>query len=136
MAVVEDAIQANPDLNVFFGANGDQGLGALAALEAQGRGTIETEIVISHDGSEPELLKKIADSNSALKKIANANLPKKNLAEATIDTILEIINGKKRDMKKNTDDIFVPSAVIVGDDIAAAQKKFLKEQYNSDTELQ
>ncbi len=57
MAVVEDAIQANPDLNVFFGANGDQGLGALAALEAQGRGTIETEIVISHDGSEPELLK-------------------------------------------------------------------------------
>lgn len=130
MAVVEDAIQANPSLNVFFGANGDQGRGALAALEAQGRGTTETEIVISHDGSEPELLK-IADPNSALK-IANANLPK-DLAYKTIDTILEIINGD-RDMK-STDDIFVPSTVITGDDIEAAQK-FLKEQYNSDTKLQ
>ncbi|WP_113671445.1 sugar ABC transporter substrate-binding protein [Vallitalea guaymasensis] len=129
MAVVEDAIQANPDINVFFGANGDQGLGALAALEAQGRGTIDTEIVISHDGSEPELLK-IADPESALK-IANANLPK-DLAEATVDTILEIINGERE--MKNTDDIFVPSAVITGDDIEAAQK-FLKEQYNSDTQL-
>lgn len=130
MAVVEDVIQSNPDINVFFGANGDQGLGALAALEAQGRGTIETEIVISHDGSEPELLK-IADPNSALK-IANANLPKK-LAYTTIDVIMEIINGE-RDMK-STDDIFVASDVLTGDDIEKAQK-FLKEQYSSDTKLQ
>lgn len=130
MAVVEDAIQADPSLNVFFGANGDQGRGALAALEAQGRGTIKTEIVISHDGSEPELLK-IADPNSALK-IANANLPK-DLAYKTIDTILEIVNGE-RDMK-STDDIFVSSTVITGDDIEAAQN-FLTEQYNSSTKLQ
>lgn len=130
MAVVEDVIQSNPDINVFFGANGDQGLGALAALEAQGRGTIETEMVISHDGSEPELLK-IADPKSALK-IANANLPKK-LAYTTIDVIMEIINGE-RDMK-DTDDIFVASDVLTGDDIEKAQA-FLKEQYNSDTKLQ
>ncbi|PKM51691.1 MAG: hypothetical protein CVV02_05335 [Firmicutes bacterium HGW-Firmicutes-7] len=129
MSVVEDAIQADSSLNVFFGANGDQGMGALAALESQGRGTIKTEIVVSHDGSEPELLK-IADPNSSLK-IANANLPK-DLAFKTIDTILEIINAE-RDMK-SIDDIFVSSAVITGDDVEAAQK-FLKEQYNSDTKL-
>lgn len=129
MAVTEDLIQANPDINIFFGANGDQGLGALAALEAHGRGTIKTEIVVSHDGSEPELLK-IADPNSALK-IANANQPR-NLAQKTVDIILEIINNQ-RDMK-NTDDIFVPSAVITGDDLDAAQA-FLKEQFLSNTNL-
>lgn len=129
MAVTEDAIQANPDLNVFFGANGDQGLGALAALEAQGRGTIETELVVSHDGSEPELLK-IADPQSALK-LANANLPK-DLAESTVDVILEIIEGN-RDMK-DTSDIFVPSSVLTGDDLETAQE-FLKVQYSSEVEL-
>ncbi len=129
MAVTEDAIQASPEINVWFGANGDQGLGALAALEAHGRGTVATDLVVSHDGSEPELLK-IADPNSALK-IANANNPKE-LAQKTIDTILEIINGT-RDMK-NTDDIFVPTAVITGEDMAAAQK-FLKEEFLSDTQL-
>lgn len=129
MAVTEDTVQAKPEINVWFGANGDQGLGALAALEAQGRGTVKTDLVVSHDGSEPELLK-IADPNSALK-IANANRPKE-LAQATIDTLLEVINGK-RDMK-NTDDILVPTAVVTGADLEAAQK-FLKEEYLSDTVL-
>lgn len=129
MAVVEDTIQANPDINVWFGANGDQGLGALAALEAHGRGTVKTDLVVSHDGSEPELIK-IADPNSALK-IANANNPKE-LAQKTIDTILEMINGK-RDIK-NTDDILVPTAVITGADMDAAQK-FLKEEFLSNTVL-
>jgi ribose transport system substrate-binding protein len=129
MTVVEDTIQASPDINVWFGANGDQGLGALAALEAHGRGTVKTDLVVSHDGSEPELLK-IADPNSALK-IANANNPKE-LAQKTVDTILEMINGK-RDMK-NTDDLFVPTAVITGEDLDAAQK-FLKEEFLSDTQL-
>jgi ribose transport system substrate-binding protein len=129
MAVVEDALQTSPDINVWFGANGDQGLGALAALEANGRGTVKTDLVVSHDGSEPELLK-IAEANSALK-IANANNPKE-LAQKTIDTILEMIN-KTRDMK-NTDDIFVPTAVITGADLDAAQK-FLKEEFLSETIL-
>lgn len=129
MAVVEDAIQATPDIGIWFGANGDMGLGALAALEAHGRGTVKTDLVVSHDGSEPELLK-IADPNSALK-IANANNPKE-LAQKTVDTILEMVN-KGRDMK-NTDDIFVPTAVITGDDLDAAQK-FLKEEFLSDVIL-
>lgn len=129
MAVVEDTIQSNPDINVWFGANGDQGLGALAALEAHNRGTIKTDLVISHDGSEPELLK-IADPDSALK-IANANLPKE-LAEKTIDTMIDLIN-KKIDMK-STEDVFVPSTVITGDDLDLAQK-FLTDEYLSKTVL-
>lgn len=129
MAVVEDAIQSNPEINIWFGANGDQGLGALAALEAHGRGTVKTDMVISHDGSEPELLK-IADPKSALK-VANANLPKE-LAQKTIDTILDVIN--KKIPVKSTKDIFVPSTVLTADDLVSAQK-FIKAQYFSKTIL-
>lgn len=129
MSVTEDLIQANPDINVFFGANGDMGLGALAALEAQGRGTIDTELVVSHDGSEPEVLK-IADPKSALK-IANANQPRE-LARGTIDTLLEIINGE-RDMK-SPDNIMIPAVALSADDLEFAQK-FIKEQYFSDLKI-
>ena len=129
MSVTEDILQSNPKLNVFFGANGDQGLGALAALEAQGRGTIETELVISHDGSEPEVLK-IVDPKSALK-IANANRPKE-LAYQCIDTLLEIINGT-RDMK-DTSDIVVDTAVITGEDVNACQE-FIRDEYVSTIRL-
>ena len=129
MSVTEDVLQSHPNLNVFFGSNGDQGLGALAALEAQGRGTIATELVVSHDGSEPEVLK-IVDPNSALK-IANANRPKA-CARQCIDTLLEIINGE-RDMK-DTSDIMVPTAVVTGEDVNAAQE-FIRDEYVSTTRL-
>jgi ABC-type sugar transport system substrate-binding protein len=123
--VTEDFLQKNPEANVFYGGNGDMSLGALAALEARGRGTGKTELVVSHDGSEPEVLK-IADPNSAMK-LAVANKPKE-LARATIDTLLEIINGK-RDIK-NTDDVMVNAALIKGSDLAGS-KTFLKEEYFS-----
>jgi ribose transport system substrate-binding protein len=129
MAVTEDIIQSHPEINVFFGANGDMGLGALAGLETAGRGTVDTEIVISHDGSEPEILK-IADPKSALK-VANGNRPKE-LARQTIDTLLEIINGK-RDMK-NTDDIYVATAVVTGKDLDYAQN-FISDEYLSSTKI-
>jgi len=129
MNVTEDVLQSHPEINVFFGSNGDQGLGALAALEAQGRGTLDTELVVSHDGSEPEVLK-IIDPTSALK-IANANRPKA-CAQACIDTLLEIINGE-RDMK-DTSDILVETAVITGEDINACQE-FIRVEYCSTTQL-
>lgn len=128
MKVTEDFIQVN-DANVYYGANGDMALGALAALESQGRGTLKTELVVSHDGSEPELLK-IADPDSALK-FAVANRPKE-LAQGTIDTLLEIIEGK-RDMK-NTDNVLVNAALISGDDLESGEI-FLQDEYFSDTKL-
>lgn len=124
--VTEDFLQKHPEANVFYGGNGDMALGALAALEARGRGTIKTELVVSHDGSEPEVLK-IADQNSSLK-LAVANKPKE-LARATVDTMLEIINGK-RDIQ-NTDDVLVNAALIKGSDLAGS-KTFLKEEYFTD----
>ena len=127
--VTEDIIQSHPEINVLFGANGDQGLGALAALESAGRGALETELVASHDGSEPEVLK-IADPESALK-IANANRPKE-CAQACIDTLLEMISGE-RDMK-DTDTVTVESGVISAGDLQAAQT-FMQEQYLSDVVL-
>lgn len=129
MAVTEDLLQTNPDANVFYGSNGDQGLGALAALEANGRGTIKTELVVSHDGSEPEVLK-IADPNSALK-CAVANQPRE-LAKGTIDTLFEIIK-KKRKMT-NTDNIMIPAAVLSADDLKFAQK-FIADEYFSKTSI-
>lgn len=126
MSVTEDILQSHPEINVFFGANGDMGLGALAALEASGRGGAKTELVVSHDGSEPEVMK-IAEPNSALK-IANANRPGA-LAVACIDTIVDMANGK-RDMK-NTDDIFVSSMVLTADNLDEAQT-LLRDEYFSD----
>lgn len=128
--VTEDFLQKNSEANVFYGGNGDMSLGALAALEARGRGTSATEIVVSHDGSEPEVLK-IMDPNSALK-LAVANKPKE-LARATVDTLLEMINGKRE--MTNTDDILVNAALINGDNLAESQT-FLKEEYFSNLQLQ
>lgn len=129
MAVTEDLIQKTPDINVFYGANGDQGLGALAALEAQGRGTLETELVISHDGSEPEVLM-LADPNSALK-FAVANQPKE-LSEACFATLMEIINGERE--MTNADDVMVPAVALSGQDLDFAQT-FIEEEYLSDTKI-
>lgn len=129
-SVTEDLIQAHPEINVFFGANGDQGLGALAALESSGRGTLDTEIVVSHDGSEAEVIK-IVDPNSALK-VANANKPKE-CARACVDTLLEMINGERE--MTNTDNIVVETAVVTGDDLEAVQE-FLTVEYCSDLILE
>lgn len=129
MAVTEDMIQAHAEVNVIYGSNGDSGLGALSALEASGRGTSDKELVISHDGSEPEVLK-IADPDSALK-VAVANQPKE-LAYATIDTILEMIEGKRE--MTNTDNIFIPATSISAKDLETAQE-FIRKEYFSEVEL-
>ncbi|MFZ2781864.1 MAG: sugar ABC transporter substrate-binding protein [Rectinemataceae bacterium] len=123
MAVTEDLIQRHPELNVIYGANGDQGLGALAALEAQGRGTIATEMVISHDGSESEVLKLI-DPKSALK-IAIANQAQL-LANAVLDVTMEMIQGK-RPLYSDAQ-IIVPPKILRGDNPDDAIK-FINEQY-------
>ena len=129
MAVTEDLIQTKPEINVLYGANGDQGLGALAALEAQGRGTLETELVISHDGSEPEVLM-LATPDSALK-FAVANQPKE-LSEGCFNTLMEIINGERE--MKNTDNVMIPAVALSGQDLDFAQE-FIATEYLSDTKI-
>ena len=122
MSVTEDLLQRSPEINVFYGANGDQGLGALAALEAAGRGTIKTELVISQDGSEAEVIKLI-DPKSALK-IAIGNQPV-GLAKAAIDTTMEMIKGKRAMTSEGK--VIVPPLVLRGDKPDEAIK-FINEQ--------
>lgn len=129
MTQTEDFLQKNSTANVFYGGNGDMSLGALAALEARGRGTPKTEIVVSHDGSEPEVLK-LADPNSALK-LCVTNKPKE-LARAAVDTLLEIID-KKREMT-STDDVMVDAALLTADNLDEVQV-FIKDEYFSKLEL-
>ena len=68
-STVEDVLQRDPEVNVIFGYDAENGLGAIAALEASGRGQAEdyvckTEMVVSVDGSTDEILK-VMDPNSS-----------------------------------------------------------------------
>jgi len=128
MNIVEDLIQSNPDFNVIYGINGDSILGAMAALEAAGRGTTDTELAVGHDGTEPEIIYMV-DSKSSLK-VDIANQPGV-LARMTIDVLLEVINGE-RDMYSTEEELI--SATVLEPDIGILQK-FLEEQYFSELNL-
>ena len=96
LAAGDDLLQSQPDVNIVFGCNADSALGALAAFEAAGRGKAVdgvpvSELFVSIDGSEPEVLK-ILNPNSALK-ISQALLPSLN-AKTNVDTLLKTINGE------------------------------------------
>ncbi|MDR2110861.1 MAG: sugar ABC transporter substrate-binding protein [Spirochaetaceae bacterium] len=132
MAAMEDLIQSHPEANVGYGINGDSSLGALAALEGAGRGGIDTFLLASHDGSEPEILKLI-DPKSSLK-ISIANLPQV-LSKACVDTILDVINGKI----SATEDVnvYVPATILDPAVLSIADlQRFLTEEYSSNTDLQ
>lgn len=129
MTVTEDMLEAHPEINVIYGINGDSILGAMAALEASGRGTIETELCVGHDGTEPEIIYLVTPDSSL--KIDVANTPKE-FARMCVDVLMEIINGK-RDMY-NTDEVLAKAKVLLPDDIEYLQK-FLKDEYFSELDL-
>jgi len=129
LAATEDLLQKNPEVNVIYGGNGDSALGALAALQGAGRGTADDVFLVSHDGSEPELIE-LVNPKSGLK-LAVANRPKA-LARGTIDTLFEVLQGKL-EMDKDKD-IGIGAEVLTPDDIDYLNK-FLAEQYLSSTDL-
>lgn len=93
--VTADAITKYPDVNIVYGDNVSNGLGALAAYEAAGRGKAEdgkplTEIIASTDASAGEL-KKLADPSSSLKYCLG--MQPQTFAYAQIDMMMELING-------------------------------------------
>lgn len=93
--VTADAITKYPDVNIVYGDNVSNGLGALAAYEAAGRGRAEdgkplTEIIASTDASAGEL-KKLADPSSSLKYCLG--MQPQTFAYAQIDMMMELING-------------------------------------------
>jgi ribose transport system substrate-binding protein len=129
LSATEDLLQAHPEVNVMYGANGDSALGALAALQGVGRGTVDDVFLVSHDGSEPELIE-LVNPKSGLK-LAVANRPKE-LARQTLDTLAEVMAGKIP-MDKDLD-VPVAAEVLTPDNLDQLQK-FLETEYFGTTDL-
>lgn len=129
VTAMEDAIQAHPDVNVVYGGNGDNSLGALAALEGAGLGTSDKVFLTSHDGSEPEVLE-LVDPTSALK-LSVANRPKE-LSQATFETLGEVLAGTRP--RDQDGDVLVEAAVLNPDDLEALQE-FIAYEYRSTTDI-
>ena len=90
MAVMEDILQAHPEVNVVFGINDDTALGALAAMEAAGK-TKSNELIVGFDGT--------ADGKAAIKRgsILRADVAQDGNAfvKAAIDAALKALKGEK-----------------------------------------
>ena len=129
LAATEDLIQAHPDVNVIYGGNGDSALGALAALQGAGRGTADDIFLVSHDGTEPEMIE-LVDPASGLKLVV-ANRPRE-LARGTVDTLFEVLDGKRALAEDS--EVRIPAVVITPDDPAGVEA-FLAEQYFSSVDL-
>lgn len=89
-------LQANPEVNIIYGDNMQNGLGCLAAYQAAGRGLAKdgvplTEIIASTDASSAELIK-LADPTTSLKYALG--MQPQTFAYAEIDMMMEIITGK------------------------------------------
>ncbi len=95
MEVTLDLLQANPDINIIFGANDDMALGALAATEQLGRGRMDngkplTEIIAGVDAGENAMVK-IFNPNSSFK-LSHGQVHENAIAE--VDLLMKIINGE------------------------------------------
>jgi ABC-type sugar transport system substrate-binding protein len=104
----QDLLQSHPEVNIIYGTNAQNALGALSAFEAAGRGKAVngnpvTEIFCGTDASEDEVLKLI-NPNSAFK-FTLAMMPKEN-AYAQIDTLMKVINGEIDPDKQTIIDVF------------------------------
>lgn len=112
-STTEDVLQREPEVNIVFGYNAENGLGAIAALEAAGRGEADnyvckTEMMVSVDGSLPEVLEVMDPSTSY---VATLALRPSKTARACVDLMLKVINGEV-DMYDNTQNVKIPSYVI------------------------
>jgi ribose transport system substrate-binding protein len=95
-AIGQDVLQKYPDVNLIYGTNTPNALGALTAYEAAGRGKAKdgvplTEIFAGTDGDSPELIK-LADPTSSLK--YTLGMQPKTFAYAEVDMMVDTINGK------------------------------------------
>ncbi len=94
MEVTLDILQANPEVNIIFGANDEMALGALAACEQLGRGKMNdgvpvSEIIAGLDASSAALVK-IFDPDSSFKLTHGAV---RDVARAEADTMYGMVTG-------------------------------------------
>lgn len=95
MEITLDILQANPEVNIIFGANDEMALGALAACEQIGRGKMAngkplTEVIAGLDGNVSAMIK-IFDPNCSFKLTHGAV---KDVARAEMDTMIGMLTGK------------------------------------------
>ncbi len=95
MEIMLDILQANPDVNIIFGANDDMALGALAAAEQLGRGQMDngvplTEVIAGVDGGENAMIK-IFDPSSSFK-LTHGQV--RDNARAEVDTMVAMVRGE------------------------------------------
>ena len=89
-------LQSHPEVNIVYGTNTPNAIGALTAFEEAGRGkavdgTPLTEIFAGTDGDVPELLK-LADPTSSFK--YTQGMQPQIFAFAYVDTMMKVINGQ------------------------------------------
>lgn len=95
-AIGQDVLQKYPEVNIIYGTNTPNALGALSAYEAAGRGKAVdgvplTEIFAGTDGDAPELIK-LADPTSSLK--YTLGMQPQTFAYAQVDMMMDVILGK------------------------------------------
>ena len=95
-AIGQDMLQAHPEVNLIYGTNTPNALGALSAYEAAGRGKAVdgvplTEIFAGTDGDAPELIK-LVDPTSSLK--YTLGMQPQTFAYAQVDLMMAVINGE------------------------------------------
>jgi len=87
MKVMEDMLQAHPEVNAVFGINDDSALGALAAIEAAGRQEI---IIVGYDAT--------PDARAAIRRGSNLKADviqyPKRIGQTTIETVVKYLNGE------------------------------------------
>jgi len=135
MEVMLDILQANPQINIIFGANDDMALGALAACEQLGRGRMDngkplTEIIAGVDGGENAMVK-VFNPNSSFK-LTHGQV--RDNARAEVDTLMAMINGKIPMDKWMEIQTLSPEFDYWNSSIAAAQI-FLEENFSFTKDL-
>jgi ribose transport system substrate-binding protein len=129
-------IQAHPEINIVYGASADHALGAIAALEAAGRGKAKdgkclTEIVVGTDATEAELIK-VFDPQSSFK-ITQGLQPAVNGA-AEVDLMVKIKKGEIQMTEYIVVDTYNKFISYWDTSLDEAQK-FLSYQYFSEVDL-
>ena len=129
MEITLDILQANPEVNIIFGANDEMALGALAACEQIGRGKMDngkplTEVISGLDGNVSAMLK-IFDPNCSFKMTHGAV---RDNARAEMDTMMGMIN-KKIDPTKWMQVDVLSKVTTYWDNTVAEAQKFLEDNF-------
>lgn len=113
--IIQDLVQANPDLCIIYSEAANLTDGTMPGLRAVGRGKMKdgvplTEIVASVDCPENELIE-IYDPSSSLK--MSLALPPKETGMFRIDNLMDIRNGKIPQVDPaNRKPLYIPASLV------------------------